>query len=209
MLKNFPVPTLACWTSPPINSSSLILLTVSLLSWAIPCETSVVILGAEGGWWAFRWVLLSSCSRAPWPSWCYLWLHDLRSHTHTHTEVNQNGYKYRDLICCFMRDVENQDSLLCVHLRSICKLKKQMLGFTTGDKVQSPSSTAKRKRSVQSAPSNKVPYQTYTHTKTNKQNHNWSAKKEHLTEISASEKRRSYKQTATEVHTWGGESKLS
>jgi hypothetical protein len=52
MLKNFPVPTLACWTSTPINSSSFILMTVSLLSWAIPWETSVVILGAEGagGW---------------------------------------------------------------------------------------------------------------------------------------------------------------
>ncbi len=40
-------------------------------------------------------------------------------HTHRHTEVNQNGYKYRDLICCFMRDVENQDSLFCVHFIEI------------------------------------------------------------------------------------------
>lgn len=209
MLKNFPVPILACWTSTPINSSSFILMTVSLLSWAIPWETSVIILGAEGVGGAFRWVLLSSCSRAPWPSWCYLWLHDLRSHPHTQRWIRMviSIVIWSAVLCGMLRT--RILFCVCTSERSICKLKKPTLGFTTGDKVQSPSSTAKRKRSVQSAPSNKVPYQTYTHTKTNKQNHNRSAKKEHLTEISDSEKRRSYKQRATKVHNWGGGSKLS
>jgi hypothetical protein len=102
-----------------------------------------------------------------------------------------------------MRDVENQDSLLGVHFIEIdLQAQKANVRFYNWRQGPEPGFNSEKETLCSvSAVKQSTLSNLHTHTKTNKQNHNRSAKKEHLTEIADSEKRRSYKQTATEVHT--------
>jgi hypothetical protein len=109
-----------------------------------------------------------------------------------------------------MWNVENQDSLFLVHFIEI-DLQAQKANARFYNWRQGPEPEFKSEKETLcsvSAVKQSTLSNLHTQKKTNKLNHNRSAK-EHLTEISNSEKRRSYKQTATEVHTRGGGSKLS